>query len=215
MRSHFRLIKIEFWTTGISMCSLDHVTPRERYAMPEGPEIRTSSLFVNHVCRSIIFTGNPQKSTVSKNPDVIFSSQKYSISSESRGKEIALFLVCSYNPEYKTRILFRFGMSGRFRFTLANDLLKHSHLVFYTADSPKMALSFVDPRRFGSWHETDDWGPNRGPDPISEYQPFCDNILSNLHLSVFNKPICELMLNQQYFNGIGNYLRAEILYRLL
>lgn len=26
-------------------------------------------------------------------------------------------------------------------------------------------------------------------------------------------PICELLLNQRYFNGIGNYLRAEILCR--
>ena len=50
------------------------MTPRGRYVMPEGPEIRTSSLFVNHVCRSITFTGNPQKSTVSKNPDVITQS---------------------------------------------------------------------------------------------------------------------------------------------
>ncbi len=182
--------------------------------MPEGPEIKTSSLFVNHVCRNVTFTGNPQKSSVSKNPEVGFSSQKYTISSESRGKEIALLLVCSENSKYKTRILFRFGMSGRFRFTLADDLLKHSHLVFYSASSPKMALSYVDPRRFGSWHETDEWGPNRGPDPVLEYRLFCDNIRDNLHIGLFNKPICEVMLNQQYFNGIGNYLRAEILYRL-
>ena len=32
--------------------------------------------------------------------------------------------------------------------------------------------------------------------------------------SAFNKAICETLLNQKYFNGIGNYLRAEILYRL-
>jgi hypothetical protein len=31
--------------------------------------------------------------------------------------------------------------------------------------------------------------------------------------SVFNRPVCEVLLNQQYFNGIGNYLRAEILFR--
>ena len=38
-------------------------------------------------------------------------------------------------------------------------------------------------------------------------------MLENLEKSVFNKPICEVLLNQKYFNGIGNYLRAEILYR--
>jgi hypothetical protein len=31
--------------------------------------------------------------------------------------------------------------------------------------------------------------------------------------SVFSRPVCEVLLNQQYFNGIGNYLRAEILFR--
>jgi formamidopyrimidine-DNA glycosylase len=29
----------------------------------------------------------------------------------------------------------------------------------------------------------------------------------------FDSPICEVLLDQQYFNGIGNYLRAEILGR--
>jgi formamidopyrimidine-DNA glycosylase len=28
-----------------------------------------------------------------------------------------------------------------------------------------------------------------------------------------NKPICEFLMNQKYVSGIGNYLRAEILYR--
>ncbi len=32
-------------------------------------------------------------------------------------------------------------------------------------------------------------------------------------LQDFEVPICELLLNQRYFNGIGNYLRAEILCR--
>ena len=30
----------------------------------------------------------------------------------------------------------------------------------------------------------------------------------------FDRPLCETMLNQKYFNGVGNYLRAEVLYRL-
>nr|XP_032632482.1 endonuclease 8-like 1 isoform X2 [Chelonoidis abingdonii] len=41
-----------------------------------------------------------------------------------------------------------------------------------------------------------------------------ENVLRNLSDKAFNKPICEALLNQKFFNGIGNYLRAEILYRL-
>lgn len=40
-----------------------------------------------------------------------------------------------------------------------------------------------------------------------------ENVLKNLEDRAFDKPICEVLLNQKYFNGIGNYLRAEILYR--
>ena len=46
-----------------------------------------------------------------------------------------------------------------------------------------------------------------------EYEAFRANVLENLEDSAFNRPICEAMLNQKFFNGIGNYLRAEILYR--
>ncbi|XP_009983845.1 PREDICTED: endonuclease 8-like 1, partial [Tauraco erythrolophus] len=53
-----------------------------------------------------------------------------------------------------------------------------------------------------------------GPCVLSEYQAFRENVLKNLDDKAFDKPICEALLNQKFFNGIGNYLRAEILYRL-
>ncbi len=31
-------------------------------------------------------------------------------------------------------------------------------------------LSFVDTRRFGNWSVEADWGKDRGPDPMMEYQ---------------------------------------------
>lgn len=40
-------------------------------------------------------------------------------------------------------------------------------------------------------------------------------MLSSLSDKAFDRPICEALLNQKYFNGIGNYLRAEILYRFV
>ena len=48
-----------------------------------------------------------------------------------------------------------------------------------------------------------------------EYKDFRANVLENLSLSVFNKALCELLHDQKFFNGIGNYLRAEIIYRLV
>ena len=67
--------------------------------------------------------------------------------------------------------------------------------------------------RFGRWELTDEWSKNRGPDPMFEYKEFRSNILDSLEDKIFDKPLCEVMHNQKYFNGIGNYLRAEIIFR--
>ncbi|XP_030352989.1 endonuclease 8-like 1 isoform X2 [Strigops habroptila] len=82
------------------------------------------------------------------------------------------------------------------------------------SQGPPLVLCFIDVRRFGSWRLGDAWEPGRGPCVLSEYQAFRENVLKNLDDKAFDKPICEALLNQKFFNGIGNYLRAEILYRV-
>lgn len=183
--------------------------------MPEGPEIHTAARFINKVSAVHSFTGKVVKSEVSvKNPDVDFEALSYTISAEARGKELKVYLEDKKKKSNCLRLLFRFGMSGCFQLTPASSLPKHAHLRFFTQDKVGFALSFVDYRRFGRWEVEGEWGVDRGPDPINEYGAFRDNILSNLEKPEFKKPICQVMLNQRYFNGIGNYLRAEVLYRL-
>eukprot|EP00095_Tigriopus_kingsejongensis_P011467 maker-scaffold582_size130280-snap-gene-0.24 protein:Tk11467 transcript:maker-scaffold582_size130280-snap-gene-0.24-mRNA-1 annotation:"endonuclease 8-like 1" len=117
-----------------------------------------------------------------------------------------VFLEDVREPNNRTHILFRFGMSGCFKFTAPDDLPKHSHLRFSTLAGGHI-LSFVDYRRFGRWEIEGQWGKDRGPDAVREYEKFRSNVLGNLTNSAFNKPICEVLMNQKYFNGIGNYLR--------
>ncbi|XP_023666925.1 endonuclease 8-like 1 isoform X1 [Paramormyrops kingsleyae] len=188
--------------------------------MPEGPELHLASLFVNKVCTGLVFTGAVQKSAISKCPEVPFTSDAYSITAISRGKEVRLTL----NPiragkvnravAQSMDVVFRFGMSGYFSFNKVEELPKHAHLRFYTKEKIPKVLSFVDPRRFGSWQPNGTWQAERGPCVMLEYQQFRLNVLSHLSDRSFEKPICEALLNQKYFNGIGNYLRAEILHRL-
>ncbi|KAL3866823.1 hypothetical protein ACJMK2_044085 [Sinanodonta woodiana] len=194
--------------------------------MPEGPELHLSSRFVNLVCKNRIFGGQIIKSDVSRQPVVEWEAPHYTISAESRGKEVKLTLTSqsdAQNDRLQTtsnekprtlNIVFQFGMSGKFDFYEAGELMKHAHLNFFTVDEPKMVLSFVDYRRFGKWQVGADWSEERGPCVLFEYPKFRENVLNNLNKPLFNRSICEVMLNQQYFNGIGNYLRAEILYRL-
>ncbi|KAG8144903.1 putative Endonuclease 8-like 1-like isoform X1 protein [Naja naja] len=161
--------------------------------MPEGPELFQASRYINAECAGIIFTGKVEKSEVSKNPEVPFESDAYRISAVSRGKELKLTLTPLPREGSKGRpmdLVFRFGMSGNFKMVPVSDMPKHAHLRFYTQGKPARVLCYVDTRRFGK-----------------------DNVLRNLSDKAFNKPICEALLNQKFFNGVGNYLRAEILHR--
>ncbi|XP_077452960.1 endonuclease 8-like 1 [Stigmatopora argus] len=189
--------------------------------MPEGPELHLASLFVNKMCEGVLFAGPVKKSEVSKNPDVAFVCEAFRISAASRGKEVKLTMtpIKSDSPEAEkgqqpVDIVFRFGMSGFFRFTAEDELPKHAHLCFYSMEQPRRVLSYVDARRFGSWQPHGTWQPDRGPCIMFEYKSFRENVVSHLSDRAFDRPICEVLLNQKYFNGIGNYLRAEILYRL-
>ncbi|XP_028287581.1 endonuclease 8-like 1 [Parambassis ranga] len=194
--------------------------------MPEGPELHLASLYVNKVCDGVVFTGPVRKSEVSKNPDVPFTCEAYFITATSRGKEVKLTLMpikSDDDPDQRAKagqvaqpmdVVFRFGMSGYFRFTREDELPKHAHLRFYTNEKPCRVLSFVDTRRFGSWQPNGTWQADRGPCVMFEYKEFRENIVTHLSDHAFDRPICEVLLNQKYFNGIGNYLRAEILFRL-
>ncbi|XP_023568491.1 endonuclease 8-like 1 isoform X5 [Octodon degus] len=186
--------------------------------MPEGPELHLASRFVNLACRGLVFCGAVEKSPVSRNPEVPFESSAYCISATARGKELRLTLspLPGAQPAREPlALVFRFGMTGSFQLAPAEALPPHAHLRFYTAShAPRLALCFVDIRRFGRWDLGGEWQPDRGPCVLLEYEQFRENVLRNLADKAFNRPICEALLDQRFFNGIGNYLRAEILFRL-
>ncbi|XP_017710277.1 PREDICTED: endonuclease 8-like 1 isoform X3 [Rhinopithecus bieti] len=186
--------------------------------MPEGPELHLASQFVNEACGALVFGGCVEKSSVSRNPEVPFESSAYRISASARGKELRLILSPlpgAQPPQEPLALVFRFGMSGSFQLVPCEELPRHAHLRFYTAPpGPRLALCFVDVRRFGHWDLGGKWQPGRGPCVLQEYEQFRENVLRNLADKAFDRPICEALLDQRFFNGIGNYLRAEILYRL-
>ncbi|XP_065703923.1 endonuclease 8-like 1 isoform X3 [Patagioenas fasciata] len=181
--------------------------------MPECPELHLAGRYINEACGGLVFSGGVERSAVGRGPEVPFRSEAYRISATARGKELRLTLA-PLGSGATQDLVFRFGMSGSFRLCSAAELPRHAHLRFLTSESPPRALCFVDVRRFGSWRLGDAWQLDRGPCVVSEYQAFRENVMKNLDDKAFDKPICEALLNQKFFNGIGNYLRAEILYRL-
>jgi formamidopyrimidine-DNA glycosylase len=112
-------------------------------------------------------------------------------------------------------MLCTFGMTGQW----SPDAGKHVCLKMrlYDAAGNQSYIHFNDPRHFGtikftnSRQELVDKLNELGWDPLqnklSDYSNFLINKLSNS-----KKPIGQIMMEQNVFAGVGNYIRAEALY---
>jgi formamidopyrimidine-DNA glycosylase len=102
------------------------------------------------------------------------------------------------------------GMSGGWRMKRE----KHSHVEFVTDQG---SFFFTDVRNFGTLRFTDNQkmteskirsiGPNHLHDSIT------DDLFENRLMKTPNSDICQALMNQSLIGGIGNYIKAEILYR--
>jgi endonuclease VIII-like 1 len=179
--------------------------------MPELAEIKIMADYINRASQGEDFTTiSFSESAASRRLGIVQPTelQIFSISAESRGKELMLSLIQGGTVFMK--ISCSMGMSGHWRLTSQDSRPKHTHLLFNTISQKSLCL--VDTRRFARWKVVEEWSSNRGPCPVHEFPKFKENILGNLEKREFTKPIHLVLMNQKYFNGIGNYLRAEILF---
>jgi len=174
--------------------------------MPEISEVRLTSEWVTqkNKDRTIVEVEylNSNKLSMVEDINVIGTT----LSATSRGKEMKLL----FN---NIPVVITLGMSGGFknfkeRLDDSNMGWKHAHIRFTMSDGN--IFIWTDVRRFGK-SLGKDWGTKRGPDIFDEEELFRKNILDNLEHRDFGKPAHEVLMNQQWFNGIGNYLRAEII----
>lgn len=175
--------------------------------MPELAELKFTSDYVNQVSEGATYV-RVEKNPVHKCDDLDIPFESFKIKAKSKGKEMVLYFL-DENSDKFIPVRITMGMSGHFKLTNTGDEAKHAHLKFYRKDGT--TLSFVDVRRFGKWKQGLVWSDNRGPDPTTEYKAFWDNVMTNL--TKLKKPLYEMLMDQKYFNGIGNYLRAEIIFR--
>ena len=175
--------------------------------MPELAELKFTSDYVNEVSEGMTYVG-VKKNPVHKGDELEIPFEKFKVKAQSKGKEMVLYILDKASDQY-IPIRMTMGMAGHFKLTNTGQEPKHAHLKFFRNDGT--TLSFVDVRRFGKWKQGLAWSENRGPDPTTEYDMFWTKIMTNL--TKLNKPLYETLMDQKYFNGIGNYLRAEIIYR--
>lgn len=127
-----------------------------------------------------------------------------------------------------TSIVIGLGLAGYVNtFLTPEEALKSdAHLLFEATDA---VLAICSSRPETMYWQLGDFDMTRSPDPVTQYMDYVSKILSKLsHVpigldgipvippkSLFSQPICRLLLSQELFNGVGNYLRAEIMHRLL
>lgn len=178
--------------------------------MPELAELRLTADYINEAAGDVKFIA-AKKNPEHKGEELDIPFKKFKIRAQARGKELVVGILDRYSDQILP-IRWTMGMSGYFKLTNTGNEPKHAHMIFYTDDG--CSLSFVDVRRFGKWKSGVWWNKDRSPDPTTEFTEFKENILNNLNRAAFKKPIYETLMDQKFFNGIGNYLRAEILYRI-
>jgi endonuclease VIII-like 1 len=177
--------------------------------MPEGPEVKIMSDFINRHSKGRVFNclNHVDKNNSVINPIIV---EEFKLSADTNGKELILNL--QSNNQTKKLWVFM-GMSGNWKFVLTDDWIKSKYirLRIDSTDGHSLILygGFMGPK-----YSLEPFKSKRGPDPTKNFEDFKENIYKNIHKKSFDRPICEGLLDQRYFNGIGNYLRSTILYYL-
>jgi endonuclease VIII-like 1 len=190
--------------------------------MPELSEIKIMSDFINHVATHDSFFEKIDKSTYTKVKTEIdiFDGGVFTINAKSRGKELMIHMELiggDINGAVVKNLICTMGMSGNWIYIKGDSpkleqAFKHGHLRLKTTRGNWLIL--YDPRRFAKWKWVDGWSKGRGPCPLTEYDKFIKDI--KIHYRThknFNRPLNEILMNQRWFNGVGNYIRSEVLFR--
>ena len=178
--------------------------------MPELAELKIMSDYINQNVKDKTFK---KLYHVEKGNNPIDSNliENFKVESVSNGKELILRV---YHDDADLKFSVFMGMSGNWMFTPTENWSDRNftRMRLDTTDGYSLLLygSYMGPKyRLGGFT-----GVKRGPDPTKEFDTFKQLVLDNQKSKVFDKPICEALLDQKYFNGIGNYLRSTILYYL-
>ena len=176
--------------------------------MPEIAEYKISADFINLNSKNkFIRALHVQKGNI----PIPFEPQleNFTIQARSYGKDLILDI------DSKFPIHVFMGMMGNWKYVPTKDwnITKYIRLRFDDETGHSLILygGYMGPKySVGGQFK----GTKRGADPTLDFDKFKQNIINNLDKKLFDKPICEVLLNQEYFNGIGAYLTSEIVGRM-
>jgi formamidopyrimidine-DNA glycosylase len=165
--------------------------------MPEGPELYSISAFLNKKLKDSIFMNIesntksvvklPKKSKIKK----IYSYGKYCI------------IEC-----YDYYVIIHLGLTGWFVFNkpkIYKYILEFNNQIIYLQDTRR----FSSIKILNNNNELNDFIKNLGVDILSN--DFTFDYFKSIMISK-KKLLCNLLLDQSYFSGLGNYIKNEALY---
>lgn len=124
--------------------------------------------------------------------------------------KLIIFEFISYCSGKKWWVWNTLGMSGGWR----KKASKHGHVEFKTRS---LSVFFTDARNFGTLKFTDSLEETNkkkltiGPNHLTDHIP--DSLFRERLMKYPNKTLPEVLMNQSLIGGIGNYIKAEVLYR--
>ena len=123
--------------------------------------------------------------------------------------------VLDFLMEGGNHLISHLGMSGSWRLSPERVVEKHAHVRFWgmRPDGGRIWFTYVDPRRFGRMFYWDQEGHSRytadwGVDVSTEQ--FHGDYIRSVFKRHPQRKLKELLLDQKYFAGIGNYLACEV-----
>lgn len=172
--------------------------------MPERSEVAIMAEYINDVTQKLTFTTIKRTAHHKSSADVSLITHPFQLHATTRGKEMKLTLSTGET------LMANMGMTGSWALMPTATLTPHTHLWFVAGEQ---SLGMIDPRRFGNFWWGDFDYDKRSPDPVTEHEAWVQHLTACVGKKIFQKPIMDLMLDQKYFNGVGNYVRCEILDR--
>lgn len=182
--------------------------------MPEGPEAQTLTDALNQTTTGFFLAevspigGRYLKKNIPGLGEKFSKSENLVVGIRRHGKAIV------FDLSSKDHVVVTLGMTGKF----SRVREKHAAVEFvFQNENEKFSLFFVDQRRFGTVRiipaeKLQDALPNLGWDALAE-EVDVQKVRNSVSKKKQNSVIGSLMMDNSIFSGIGNYLRAEILYQ--
>ena len=186
--------------------------------MPELPEIKRYALAINSASTPHTFHSLTILPSAKPVPLTTPIPPSFTLSATSRGKELLLTLTptsSSSSPPLTLRA--NHGLVGRWEVVSSPEQASDLPGARYVFASPEVCVVYVDTMNMGSLKQGS-WSPGRSPCPSSQHTQWLAHVQAKVgakrRLAVLDKPIADALLDQKLFNGVGNYLRAELMFRL-